>query len=187
MFGLGILASEDLNSLIKNPIGTVIMLFAALCWAIGNVGMKSKRWSLKPLPLTTWFFAFSSLVTWPLALIWEPLWKQNWPSSHVLATLAYHVLGPMVICYILWSVLVSRLPATVAAVSALTAPVVGVLFIGLAFGRDTILAKGIALAAILFSDCLRQQSIPRGIRPPSARCDQSSSPTDRRAQENADI
>ena len=84
MFGLGILASEDLNSLIKNPIGTVIMLFAALCWAIGNVGMKSKRWSLKPLPLTAWFFAFSSLVTWPLALIWEPLWKQN--CSHVLAT-----------------------------------------------------------------------------------------------------
>lgn len=186
MFGLGILASEDLDLLIKNPIGSVIMLFAALCWAIGNVAMKSKRWSLKPLPLTAWFFAFSSLVTWPLALIWEPLWKQNWPSSHVLATLAYHVLGPMVICYILWSVLVSRLPATVAAVSALTAPVVGVLSSALLLGETLSWQKGIALAAILFSIALTT-IIPKRKQTNSATCDQNSSTTDRRAQENADI
>ena len=154
MFGLGTLALEDLDLLIKNSIGPVIMLCAALCWAIGNVGMKSRTWSLKPLPLTAWFFAFSSLVTWPLALIWEPLWKQNWPSSQVLATLVYHVLGPMVICYILWSVLVSRLPATVAAVSALTAPVIGVLSSALFLGEAISWQKGIALAAIIFSIAL---------------------------------
>ena len=154
MFGLVTLALEDLDLLIKNPIGPIIMLCAALCWAIGNVGMKSRTWSLKPLPLTAWFFAFSSLVTWPLALIWEPLWKQNWPSSQVLATLVYHVLGPMVICYILWSVLVSRLPATVAAVSALTAPVIGVLSSALFLGEAISWQKGIALAAIIFSIAL---------------------------------
>ena len=38
-----ILRAEDLNLLIENPTGPIIMLFSALCWAIGNVGMKSKR------------------------------------------------------------------------------------------------------------------------------------------------
>ena len=42
MCGLGFLTAENLDLWIKNPTGPIIMLFAALCWAIGNVGMKSK-------------------------------------------------------------------------------------------------------------------------------------------------
>ena len=48
MCGLGFLAAEDLNLMIKNPTDPIIMLFAALCWAIGNIGMKSKKLTLKP-------------------------------------------------------------------------------------------------------------------------------------------
>ncbi len=47
MCDLGFLAAEDLDLLIKNPVGPIIMLFKALCWAIGNVGMKSRTWTLK--------------------------------------------------------------------------------------------------------------------------------------------
>ena len=62
-----------------------------------------------------------------LVLVFEPPAEQHVPSLPVLLTLAYHVLGPMVVCYLLWTVLLGRLPATVAAISTLTAPVVGVL------------------------------------------------------------
>ena len=61
MFGLGFLVAEDLDLLIKNPTGSIIMLFPALCWAIGNVGMKSRTWTLKPPPLTTCFSHFPVL------------------------------------------------------------------------------------------------------------------------------
>jgi len=151
MGGLAFLASENLTSLIENPIGPLIMVFAALSWAMGNVGLKSRKWRLLPLPLTVWFFAFSSLATWPFVFIWEPIWQQNLPSLQVLATLTFHILGPMIICYILWAVLVARLPTTIAAISALTAPVVGVL--SSVFLLDDVMTwqKGAALAAIIFS------------------------------------
>ena len=61
MIGLAILASENLLSLAEQPIGPAIMMLAALSWATGTVGLKSRTWRLPPLPLTVWFFAFSSL------------------------------------------------------------------------------------------------------------------------------
>ena len=151
MSGLAFLASENLTSLIENPFGPVIMIFAALSWALGNVGLKSRKWRLQPLPLTVWFFAFSSLATWPLVFIWEPIWQQNLPSLQVLATLTFHILGPMIICYILWAVLVARLPTTIAAISALTAPVVGVLSSIFLLNDVMTWQKSAALAAIIFS------------------------------------
>ena len=151
MSGLAFLASENLTSLIENPFGPVIMIFAALSWALGNVGLKSRKWRLQPLPLTVWFFAFSSLATWPLVFIWEPIWQQNLPSLQVLATLTFHILGPMIICYILCAVLVARLPAAIAAISALTAPVVGVLSSIFLLNDVMTWQKSAALAAIIFS------------------------------------
>lgn len=151
MSGLAFLASENLTSLIENPFGPVIMIFAALSWALGNVGLKSRKWRLQPLPLTVWFFAFSSLATWPLVFIWEPIWQQNLPSLQVLATLTFHILGPMIICYILWAVLVARLPTTIVAISALTAPIVGVLSSIFILNDVMTWQKSAALAAIIFS------------------------------------
>ena len=151
MSGLAFLASENLTSLIENPFGPVIMIFAALSWALGNVGLKSRKWRLQPLPLTVWFFAFSSFAPWTLFFIREPIWQQNLPSLQVLATLTFHILGPMIICYILWAVIVARLPAAIAAISALTAPVVGVLSSIFLLNDVMTWQKSAALAAIIFS------------------------------------
>ena len=107
MIGLAILASENLLSLAEQPIGPAIMMLAALSWATGTVGLKSQTWRLPPLPLTVWFFAFSSLAVWPLVLLVEPPWEQEWPSAPVLATLAFHILGPAILCYVLWTVMVA--------------------------------------------------------------------------------
>jgi drug/metabolite transporter (DMT)-like permease len=57
----------------------------------------------------------------------------------------------MIICYILWAVLVARLPAAIAAISALTAPVVGVLSSIFLLNDVMTWQKSAALAAIIFS------------------------------------
>jgi drug/metabolite transporter (DMT)-like permease len=126
MMGLAVLASEDLHLLAAKPLGPATMLLAALSWALGNISLKAREWSLSPLALTVWFFAVSSAFCWPLVLLFEPPWQQSWPSGPVLWTLGYHVLGPMVVCYTCWTIIVGRLSATVAAISTLVAPVVGV-------------------------------------------------------------
>ncbi len=87
----------------------------------------ARTWTLEPMALAAWMFALASVLAWPLVFLFEPLGTQHWPSLPVLLTLAYHILGPMVVCYLLWNVLLGRLPAAVAAILTLTAPVVGVL------------------------------------------------------------
>jgi drug/metabolite transporter (DMT)-like permease len=126
MGALGVLLTEDSGFLASGVAGPMIMLLAALSWSLGNVALKARIWSLSPLALTVWFFVVSSIACWPLMLAFEPPWRQTWPSMPVLLTLAYHVLGPMVVCYALWTLALDRLSATTAAVSTLTAPIVGV-------------------------------------------------------------
>lgn len=151
MIGLVILAFEDLSLLIEKPEGPTIMMLAALSWAVGNVALKVRKWTLPPLSLTVWFFLFSCLMIWPLAFVFENPLDQVWPSLPVLLTFGFHVLGPTVTCYLLWTILLQRLPATVAAISVLTAPVVGVLSAVLFLGEVMTWQRAVALAAIVLS------------------------------------
>ena len=125
--GLGILASADLPALVAAPLGPVIMLGAALSWAIGNILMQVQNWTLPPLARSAWIFIISAALAWPLVAVFEPTTEAPALSAAVLWTFAFHVCGPMVACYVMWTVLLGRLSATVAAISTLIAPVVGVL------------------------------------------------------------
>ncbi|MEM7504950.1 MAG: DMT family transporter [Pseudomonadota bacterium] len=151
MGGLGVLLSEDIPALRAAPIGPLVMALAALSWAIGNVTLKARVWKTPPIVLTVWFFGVSTLLVWPLVLAFEPPARQTWPSVSTLWVFGFHVVGPMVTCYLLWTLLVARLPATVAAISTLTAPIVGV-------GSSIVLLtdpptwqKGLALAMVVIS------------------------------------
>jgi len=151
MFGLSILALEGVSSSISNPTGPILMLLAALSWAIANVGLKSREWALKPLPLTMWFFIFSSLAIWPLVFIFEPITTQTWPNKMAIWVLLFHILGPMITCYIVWSFLVAKLPTTTTTISILIAPVVGVMSSAWLLEEALNWQKFIALVAIVLS------------------------------------
>ncbi len=73
------------------------------------------------------------------------------PSTPVLLTLAYHALGPMVVCYALWTALVGRLSASVAAITSLLAPVVGVSSAVVLLGDAVTWQKIVSLGLILLS------------------------------------
>lgn len=147
--GLAVLASEDLSALLADPVGPAIMFGAALSWALGNVALKARKWSLPPLALTIWFFVGSAVLAWPLAILTEP--GLSLPSPAVLATLLFHITGPMVVCYALWTVLVGRLTASVAAIAALLAPVVGVSSSIILLDDPLTWQKAVSLAMILAS------------------------------------
>ena len=151
MAGLAVLASEDIAGLLADPRGGLIMLGAAISWALGNVALKARQWSLPPLSLTVWFFVVSAVLCLPLVLIFEPPWQQSWPSTPILWTFAYHAFGPMVICYVLWTALIGRVSATVAAIASLMTPFVGVLSSILLLGDPLTWQKVLSLALVLAS------------------------------------
>lgn len=126
MGGIAVLAGENVTHLIANPLGPSIMLAAATVWALGTVAMKAGQFTLPPLSLTVWFMGLSALVCAPFALVLEDPLSMPMPSLAILAVWAWHALLPMVVCYALWTRLVGRVPAPIAAIATLMAPVVGV-------------------------------------------------------------
>ncbi len=151
MAGLGVLASVDFAALVAAPAGALFMLAAALSWSIGNVLVQARTWSLSPLALTLWFFVVSMALAWPLALWLEPQGLARAPSAATWLVFGFHVAGPMATCYLLWAVLLRRLPATVAAISILTAPTVGVLSAAYLLGEPLGWQKIVALGLIVLS------------------------------------
>lgn len=149
--GLCVLASVDLAALVAAPLGPFLILMAALSWSIGNVLVQGRKWSLSPLALTFWFFVVSLTLAWPLALWLEPQSLAIWPGRATWMVFAFHVAGPMATCYFLWSVLLRRLPATVAAISILTAPTVGVISAIVLLGEPVSWQKIVALGLIVLS------------------------------------
>lgn len=127
MSALAVLASENFSAIVAEPLGPIIMLMAALSWLIGNILLKARTWTLPPLSQAVWFFVASGLACWPIVLLLEPPWEQAMPSRPVIKTMAFHVLGPMITCYVLWTVLLAKLPAIIAAISTLVAPIIVVL------------------------------------------------------------
>ncbi|MFV0474545.1 MAG: DMT family transporter [Pikeienuella sp.] len=149
--GLAVLASENFAALARDPLGAVIMFGAALCWALGNVSQKSRAWTLSPLALTTWYFGISAVICLALAFALEPPWRQQWPGAPVVWTMVFHIIGPMVTAYSLWTLLLGRLPAAVAAITTLSAPVVGVVSSILLLGDEATWQKGVALVLVVLS------------------------------------
>ncbi|MEL6375181.1 MAG: DMT family transporter [Pseudomonadota bacterium] len=164
MAGLAILAMADVARLIADPRGALVMVAAAFVWALGTVAMKAGRFALPPLALTAWFLLMSGLASLPLVVMFEAPFERPLPSAAVFAVWAWHVVCPMVLGYALWTLLVARLPASIAAIATLLAPVVGVASSIALLGEAATVGKISALALIVVSIAL--VFAPRG-RPTS--------------------
>lgn len=127
MAALGLLIGGDLRTLGTAPIGTLLMLGGAICWAIGTVLVKKFDWAGMPVTaLTGWQQLLGGVpivIGWWLLEPWPDLMALGLPSA---IGLFYAVFVAMVFCHTAYFKLVSLLPAHVAAISVLAVPVVGV-------------------------------------------------------------
>ncbi len=155
MAGLALLVSEDIAGVLARPAGPLFMLGAAVSWAAGTVVLKARAWSIRPVAQAAWMLSVSA----PPAIAGAVMLEYDratgaaalWPSGAVVATMAYHIVFPMVICYAAWSLLVGRLPASVAAMGTLLVPVVGVTSAAVLLGDVLSWQKLGALALVLLS------------------------------------
>ncbi len=149
--GLLILVWKDLGTLVDSPAGSLTMLAAAVCWACGNIALKLRHWVLEPAARAAWFFAISTVLSWPIVWVLESPLPLPMPGAGVQLTLLFHVICPMVLCYLLWTTLLTRIPASLAAIAILTAPVVGVLSALVFLQEPLTWQKTISLALIVTS------------------------------------
>jgi drug/metabolite transporter (DMT)-like permease len=126
MSGVAILLGDDLAGMAGATTGIVLMLAAAVSWALGTVLLKRFELPIPTLSLTGWMMIIGGI---PIAAAAAALEHDRWRPITTLAALglAYFVFISFMFCYWAWNRLVLMVPVAVSSISALATPVVGIL------------------------------------------------------------
>lgn len=146
--GLTLLLVDDVAALGAAPIGVVLMLLAALSWAVGTVAVKAFTWGVNAIVLTAWQLAIGAI---PIVGVWLAMGANLDVSSvtpPAVFGLAYTTFVAMVFCFCSYVWLVTVLPATVAAISTMAIPAVGLVGSALLVGEPIDAAEVIALGFV---------------------------------------
>ena len=150
--GLGVLVAPEIGAIGGDLRGPALMFVSALCWAIGTILVKGRRWNYSTVQLTTWQIILGGAPIVAIALIVAPLPTLANTTPWGWFGLLYASTVAMVWCHYTWYRLLARLPASIASISTLAIPAVGVitgaLFIGESLGVTEISALFLVLSAI---------------------------------------
>ena len=132
LVGLALLMGDEIYAVGRSPLGALLMFGTATCWAVSTI--LAKMWSVK-VPASTfaaWVNLCALMVLLPLSL-----WLENGPflpfglSTGSMLGALYAAIVASLICQWIWFRLVAVTTASVASISILSVPIVGV-FSGLA-------------------------------------------------------
>jgi drug/metabolite transporter (DMT)-like permease len=150
--GIAVLILPQYESVLADPIGPVVMLVAAISWAIGTVALKYYRFTMPVAVLTGWQLILGGIPVALGALVFDRGFDPGLVSWEAWLATAYAVIVATLFCHWGWFKLVRRFPAVAISVGSLAIPVVGVLTsaIGLreAVGWDVLAALALVLTAL---------------------------------------
>ncbi|MGH6900665.1 MAG: DMT family transporter, partial [Geminicoccaceae bacterium] len=150
MAALVLLMAQDFGRLDASPTGALLMVGAAVCWAIGTVLIKKFAWDgVAVTALTGWQQLLGGV---PIVIGWwllEPVPDLAALSLPAALGLAYVIFVAMIFCHTAYFKLVSLLPAHVAAISVLPVPVVGVVSSAIILGEPVGPAEFAALVLVV--------------------------------------
>jgi drug/metabolite transporter (DMT)-like permease len=149
--GMLVLLGDDLTAIAGRPFGALMILGAAIVWAIGTVLLRKFRPAIPQNTLTGWMM----IVGWvPIALaapVLDPNWLAQIPNLSATAWFAilYNVVFAGTIAHWAWFTLARTLPVAVSSLSSLPVPVVGVFAGIIVLGERPGPAEWIALALVV--------------------------------------
>jgi len=147
--GLGLLLLDDFAAFGRSPVGTLIMVGAAMSWALGTVLTKRLPADLPTVTMAAWQLGIGACVIMLGALAIDGPPRFDAISDRAWYWLLYSTVFPMLLGHWLWFKLVRLLPAVVAAVSTLAVPVVGFLSSAILLGEPLGLREILALLLVL--------------------------------------
>ena len=159
LLGLAVLMSGDLGVLSVAPIGTVLVLGAAISWAAGTVVVKYAKLTVPTTVMTAWqmILGFGPVLLAALIVEGGEVARIGvWPALAVV----YNMVLAFNFSYWAWFRIVAEVPVGIAAISTLVIPIIG-------FGAGIVLLGEPAgwpelLALVLVVCALAVALIPRG-------------------------
>jgi drug/metabolite transporter (DMT)-like permease len=146
--GMLLLLSDGWASVRVAPVGALLVVAAALSWALGTVLMKRYPTALPTTSFTGWQLLLGGL---PIIIgAWLLETSRLAPLSwEALGALAYNMVVASILCYWVWFKIVSRASATASALGTLSIPVVGVFGSMLVLGERPEWREYLALLLVL--------------------------------------
>ena len=129
MAGMALLVVDEFAAMEAAPVGAALALGAAFSWAVGTVLMRRYPTALPTTSFTAWQLLIGGVPIMVGALILD--WGK-WHSIGVGAAigLGYNMVFVFIFCYWAWYKIATNVPPTIAALSTLMIPIVG-LFSGM--------------------------------------------------------
>jgi drug/metabolite transporter (DMT)-like permease len=142
-----IMGANGLSASMAKLPGMIMALVAAVGFALGSVMVKKWPIHMPSIPAASWQIGIGSLPIVAAGLLIETTHLGN-VSATGWWLLVYSTVGQFCIAYVCWFAALARLPASVAAIGVMAAPVIGVATSALALGEP--LGPG-QIAALIFT------------------------------------
>jgi drug/metabolite transporter (DMT)-like permease len=149
--GIALLLLEEIGTLTGRPLGTVLMLAAAMVWAVGTQWMRRRKVQAGVAVLAFWMMVQALLVCSVLCWVLERDQWVRWPNAQEGWAIAYNIVLVFGVCQLLWFRLASILPPVASSLSVMMIPVVGLFSGMIMLGERPTWADYAALAFVLFA------------------------------------
>jgi drug/metabolite transporter (DMT)-like permease len=169
MLGMIVLLGDDIRHIRSTPTGAILILCAAIMWAIGTVLLRKWKPPIAQNTMSGWMMLLGWL---PLVMAAPFLETHPWSylghlSGSAWFAILYNIFLAGTLAHWAWFTLARTLPVAVSSLSSLPVPVVGVfagmIFLGERPGVAEFVALGLVIAslfAVLFQ--------PQEKKPPAA-------------------
>jgi drug/metabolite transporter (DMT)-like permease len=146
--------TPDLGAIRAAPAGALLVLGAAVSWAIGTVLTKARRWTVPTAVLTGWQLLVGAVpIVLGAAIRWgagaASVGGPDGPSTAAVFGTAYATFVGVIFCHWAWFRIVAMLPAAVAAIGTLGVPVLGLLTSALVLGEPIGAIELVALVLVV--------------------------------------
>lgn len=150
--GMIVLLLPDRAMLWADPVGPIVMLTAAISWAIGTVVLKYAKFTMSATVLTSWQLILGGIPVVFGAVSLDRGFDPWVVSVEAWLATAFTVIGATIFCHWGWFKLVRRFPAVGISVGSLAIPVVGVtasaIGLGESVGAEVLIALALVLVAL---------------------------------------
>ena len=129
LVGLSALAVGELGIYQVAPIGSTMMLIAAISWGMGTAIQKRIQWEMPAVALAGWQLLLGGLPITIIAIFSEyALWPEVIDTISLAAVLSTILIlvYPIIFCWIAWFHIVSEVRVPISAISIMLVPVIGV-------------------------------------------------------------
>lgn len=149
--GMAVLLLPDRAMLWVDPVGPIVMLVAAISWAIGTVVLKHAKFTMPATVLTSWQLILGGIPVVFGAVVLDRGFDPRAVSVQAWLATAFTVIGATIFCHWGWFKLVRRFPAVGISVGSLAIPVVGVTASAIGLGEPIGAEVLVALAFVLLA------------------------------------